>query len=117
MDISGKIWGETSKLFSKNNVEVFRITGKESGKSSLHKHNAKWSMFFVESGLLKVVREKNDYELIDETILKPHQSTIIPPGEFHQFIVISDNTVAFEFYWTEIDQNDIDRKNCGSIGG
>ena len=117
MDISGKIWGSTSKLFSQNNVEIFRIHGKKSGKSSIHKHKAKWSMFFIEKGSVKVVVEKNDYELVDETVLKEGQSMTIAPEEYHGFEVLEDDTVAYEFYWTEINSDDIIRKNCGSIDG
>ena len=115
MDISGKIWGATSKIFCKNNIEVYRISGKRNGRSSNHKHNSKWSMFFVESGSIKIVTEKNDYSLTDETILSKGQTTIIRPGEFHYFEVLQDKTICFEFYWTEIDPNDIIRKDCGQI--
>ncbi len=61
MDVNGKIWGETSLLFSKNNVELCRIVGIKGGKSSNHKHNSKFSKFFVEKGSIAVVIEKNDY--------------------------------------------------------
>lgn len=115
MDINGKIWGVTSKLFSKSNVELFRIVGKLGGKSSMHTHKAKWSMFFVESGKLKVIVEKSDYELIDETILEAQQSMIIPPGEYHQFEILQDQTIAFELYWVELNTNDIVRRDCGSL--
>jgi quercetin dioxygenase-like cupin family protein len=115
MDVNGKIWGTTSRLFSKNNVEVHRIEGFKGGKSSMHRHTAKWSMFFVEQGTLRIFIEKNDYPLIDETILEEFHSIIIRPNEYHSFEIIEDGTVAYEIYWTELNPDDIERKNCGTI--
>ncbi len=115
MDISGKVWGTTSKLFAKNNVEICRIQGKATGRSSTHKHTFKWSKFFVERGRLRVVVEKNDYKLTDETILAQFQSMVIAPGEYHRFEILDPDTVAYEIYWVELDAADIIRRDCGSI--
>lgn len=115
MDVSGKVWGSTSKLFSKNNVEVYRIVGRKGGKSSMHKHIFKMSLFFVEKGAISIETEKNDYQLTDKTILTDGQSTAIMPGEYHLFEILEDDTVCYEFYWVELDSNDIQRKDCGSI--
>ncbi len=115
MDKNGKIWGFTSKLFAKNNVEVHRIVGRKGGKSSLHRHTAKWSMFFVERGQIKIHIEKNDYPLMDETILTIGDSIVIKPNEYHSFEILTMGAIAYEIYWTELDPNDIERKNCGTI--
>lgn len=115
MNKSGKIWGETSNIFSKNNVEVYRIQGKKGGKSSNHKHTFKLSSFFVEKGSIAVFIEKNDYNLTDKTILNSGESTVIKPNEYHWFEILEDDTVCYEFYWVELDSSDIQRKNCGSI--
>lgn len=115
MDISGKVWGSTSKIFSKNNVEVCRITGKKYGASSTHTHTSKMSLFFVERGAIKVIVEKNDYDLTDETILQAGESTIVKPNEYHSFEILKDDTIVYEFYWVELDPDDIDRRDCGSI--
>ena len=113
--ISGKCWGTTSTLFNKNNVEIARIVGKAGGRSSTHKHKSKMSQFYVERGSIAVVIEKLDYELIDRTVLLAGQSTIIKPEEFHYFEILEDDTVCYEFYWVQIDPDDIIRKNCGSF--
>lgn len=55
---------------------------------------------------------KNDYNLIDETVITNGEMTIVKPGEFHKFEALED-TVAYEIYWTELDQSDIIRKDCG----
>lgn len=112
MNIEGKIWGLTSQLFHKNNVEIHRIEIKEGAYCSNHKHEHKFNMFFVESGELLVKVWKNDYNLVDETTLKKFEMTTIKPGEFHQFCANKD-TVAYEIYWTEINSDDIIRKDCG----
>ena len=41
MNIQGKVWGSTSNLFSKNNVEINRITCDKGGYCSEHKHESK----------------------------------------------------------------------------
>lgn len=110
--MQGKIWGHTNELFNKNNVEIHRICIESGGYCSTHKHCHKYNMFFVERGTLIVDVWKNDYDLVDRTILKSNQSTIVKPKEYHRFIA-EENTVAYEIYWTELDQSDIIRKDCG----
>lgn len=114
MDKQGKIWGHTSEIFNKNNVEVHRIVGDANTHCSKHKHEHKFNMFFVESGSMTVKRWKNDYDLVDTTILDDGQSCVVPPGEFHQFFV-KDSCVAYEFYWVEISPKDIIRESVGGI--
>lgn len=113
MEITGKIWGSTSPLFYKNNVEINRIEGKKGGFCSKHYHRSKFNLFFVESGKLKITIWKS-YGLADETILGPMQTTIVKPGQYHQFEVLED-CVALEIYWTELDPDDIERESCGGI--
>ena len=115
MIVFGKCWGTTSPIFNKNNVEIHRITGIKGARSSTHSHTSKLSMFFVERGKIAIIVEKNDYKLIDKTVLCTGQSTIIRPHEFHRFEVLEDDTICYEIYWTEIDPNDIVRKDCGSL--
>jgi quercetin dioxygenase-like cupin family protein len=110
--IQGKVWGSTQSLFNKNNVEFHRIETKKNGYCSKHKHEFKYNAFFVESGKLKIKVWKKDYDLIDETIVEAGQMTIVSPQEFHTFEALED-TVAFEFYWVEINPNDIVRENVG----
>jgi len=114
MEIYGKIWGTTSRLFCKNNVEICRITGVKGGESSTHKHCSKHSMFYVEYGSIMVSVTK-DYGLIDKTILMAGQTTTLLPGEFHKFEVLEDNTICYEIYWVELDVADIERKDHGGM--
>lgn len=110
----GKVWGETSELFNKNNVSVHRITIKNGGFSSKHKHEFKHNFFFVESGTLMIEHWQNDYDLVDKTILQAGESCSIPPKHYHKFIALAD-TIAYEIYYVELNDNDIIRDNCGGI--
>ena len=111
---SGKVWGETSPIFSKNNVEIHRIEVNPKGFCSKHKHLSKYNAFFVESGELKISVWKNDYDLTDTTILKSGDFMVVKPGEFHQFEAKYD-TVAYEIYWVELDHSDIERESVGGV--
>ena len=108
----GKVWGETMQVFKNNNVEVHRIEVDPHCQCSLHRHMHKYNMFFVESGSLFIEEEK-DYGLTDITKLGAGQSTIVPPQTFHRFKTGEDYCVAYEIYWTEIDEKDIERKDVG----
>src|SRR5690349_17958640 len=112
MNLQGKVWGQTSQIFNKNNVEVHRIVGKAGGYCSKHSHSHKFNLFFVESGAL-TVKTWMDYGLVDSTYLEPGQSCCVAPGCPHQFVVESDGTVAYEIYWVELESNDIERETVG----
>jgi mannose-6-phosphate isomerase-like protein (cupin superfamily) len=112
MNKSGKVWGETANIFSKNNVSIHRIEIKSDSWCSTHKHERKYNAFFVESGHISVHVWKNDYDLIDITHLKKGESTTVKPGEFHKFECHEDS-VVYEIYWTELLEDDIVRKDSG----
>lgn len=112
MRIQGKVWGSTAKIFGGNNISIHRIETNKGGFCSKHKHEHKFNKFFVESGTLLVRTWKNDYALTDETIIEAGQSTVVKPGEYHQFESITD-CVVYEIYWTQLDEDDIVRENVG----
>ena len=109
----GKIWGKTQLVFAHNSTEVHIIEGKAGFKCSRHSHKYKWNRFVVLSGLLKIL-VYHDNGPVDETILGPWQTTDVPPGAIHEFVVLED-TIAIEAYWVTLDAQDIDRHN--TIGG
>ena len=113
-DTQGKVWGETESLFCKNNVEIHRINVSKGGFCSKHKHEHKYNLFYVEKGTLKIAVWKNDYNLVDETKISDGQSTTVPPGEYHSFQAL-DDTVAYEIYWVELLEKDIEREDCGGL--
>ena len=109
----GKVWGSTQLIHANSAYEFHRIGIVKGAFCSVHSHQHKWNGFFVESGLLKILVWKNNYDLVDETILHPGDFTSVSPGEFHQFLALEE-TIAFETYWaSELNMNDITRKNVG----
>lgn len=112
MPIQGKVWGKTQLIFRNGNSEVHRIEAKDGGWCSKHKHEHKHNKFFVESGELQVDVWQNDYNLVDRTILKPGESTTVPPGCYHMFTALKDS-VVYEIYWVELKDDDIIRDNVG----
>ena len=111
--MAGKVGGNTQLIHANGVLEFHRIEVNEGGKCSKHRHKYKWNGFFVEKGELIIKVWKNDYDLMDITILKEGQFTQVKPGEYHQFEAVRD-TVAFELYWAEFDHGDIERENVGS---
>ncbi len=81
---------------------------------SQHKHRFKHNLFYVESGKIRVKAWKNDYDLIDKTVLSKGQKTDIPPTEKHRFEAL-DDSVAFEIYFSEPIGKDIERFDCGGV--
>ena len=113
MEFGMKVWGKTSPLFNKNNVEIHRLEGKAGGFSSEHRHTAKYNMFLVESGQIEIVCWKGA-EGPDKGILKPGQSCVVNPGIFHQFRVVED-CVVYEIYWVDLRADDIERRTVGGM--
>lgn len=111
-NIQGKIWGKTQSIFEKNNVEMHRIETKKGGYCSKHKHVHKHNMFYVEKGKLKVTVWKNDYDLVDETIINTGETTTVTPEEYHKFEALED-TIAYEVYWVCLSGSDIVREDHG----
>lgn len=110
---NGKIWGHTQEILTKNNVSIHRLEIIKNSCCSKHYHEFKYNVFLVENGSLLIKHWQNDYNLIDETILKKGESCCIPPKHYHQFIALED-TVAYEIYYVELKDNDIVRATCGS---
>ena len=77
---SGKVWGDTVEIFNKNNVSINRLNVKEGSCCSKHCHQYKYNTFFVESGKILIQEWKNEYDLIDETILSNGETCVVPPN-------------------------------------
>jgi mannose-6-phosphate isomerase-like protein (cupin superfamily) len=114
MKLQGKVWGNTKFIFGNNNFEIHRIEVDSGGHCSLHRHEHKYNAFYLESGKLKIIIEQQDYDLKDETVMKKDDLTIVKPGLYHSFEALED-TVCYEIYWSELDHDDIQRKNVGGM--
>ena len=106
--IAGKVWGQTELVHANGVLEFHRIEYKAKGTCSKHKHNFKWNGFFVESGEMIVRVWQNDYDLVDETVLKAGDFTQVKPGVYHQFEGVKVG-FAFDLYWAEFNHDDISR--------
>ena len=111
--IAGKVWGQTELIHANGVLEFHRIDFQAGGVCSKHKHQFKWNGFYVMTGRMKVkVWQKDQQDLVDETILGPGDFTRVKPGYMHQFEGIEDG-VAFELYWAEFNHDDIQRETVG----
>ena len=111
--IAGKVWGQTELIHANGVLEFHRIDFRSGGVCSKHKHQFKWNGFYVMTGRMKVrVWQKDQQDLVDETIVGPGDFTSVQPGYMHQFEGIEDG-VAFELYWAEFNHDDIQRETVG----
>ena len=110
---AGKVWGETELIFKNPFIEFHRIWVNAGGYCSTHKHDYKWNLFYVSYGQLKIKVHKNDYDLVDETILEEGEWTTVKPGEYHSFESTSRDCRAFELYYPEPLSDDIIRQTVG----
>lgn len=109
---AGKVWGQTELIFKNPFIEFHRIWVGRGGFCSTHKHDFKWNLFYVTSGKLKIKVHKNDYDLVDETILGAGQYMKVKPGVYHQFECMQSG-IAYELYWAEFNKQDIVRETVG----
>jgi len=113
MNYTGKVWGDTKDLMSNPFVEVHELHIDAGMECSMHKHNHKYNGFYLIEGRLEIHVKKNDYDLTDITELDRFDRwTIVPPGEYHKFVSIS-NCKVLEIYWPEGITDDIERMNHG----
>ena len=111
--IAGKVWGQTELIHANGVLEFHRIDFRAGGVCSKHKHQFKWNGFYVMTGRMKVrVWQKDQQDLVDETILGPGDFTRVKPGLMHSFEGMEDG-VAFELYWAEFNHADIRRESVG----
>jgi len=81
---------------------------------SKHKHNFKFNGFYCMAGQLLIRTWKNDYDLVDETLLNSGDFMSVAPGEYHQFEAMED-CIAFELYYAHFDHDDIQRETVGEL--
>jgi len=112
MKISGKVWGYTQEIIKGSSFELHRIEVNEGGFCSLHKHIHKNNGFFVEAGGIEIEVHKNDYNLVDKTVLTDGDFMIVKAGEYHRFRGL-EKSVVYEIYWIDDIAEDIERKEVG----
>ena len=108
----GKIWGESTDVFSNETTIVSVIRMWEGGYSSKHKHKHRDNLFHVISGRLLIEIWQDDYSLCDKTTLRTGESCRVKAGLFHR-MTAKEDTVALEVYNVKIDKGDIERETVG----
>jgi len=108
MDKQGKAWGETTRIFSDQRVEVHFLNIQKGGYCSEHKHAWKTNLFYVIDGEL-LVRFWRKGNKIDETVLRAGESMVIPTHIWHQFVGLTDCR-CIEIYETGLWTADIERR-------
>jgi mannose-6-phosphate isomerase-like protein (cupin superfamily) len=111
---AGKVWGKTELIEANGALEFHRIEMEKGGVCSKHLHEFKWNGFYVETGQMLVRVWQNDYDLLDETLLREGDYTKVKPGLYHQF-ECTQSGIAYELYWAEFNHNDIKRESVGTI--
>jgi mannose-6-phosphate isomerase-like protein (cupin superfamily) len=96
----GKVWGKTSPIFLKNNVEIHRIECDADTYCSEHLHKHKFNLFFVESGDMQIVEWRDGKEVVRN--LTDLQIATVKPDIWHQFRCVKDS-IVYEVYWSEFD--------------
>lgn len=110
----GKVWGETATVCASPFVHIERISILPNAKCSDHEHKFRPNGFHVFSGVLTIVVAKNDYALVDKTVLRAGESTVVDPTEFHYFETGPEGAEAIEWYTPQpLDAGDIRRRNVG----
>jgi len=112
IDKQGKIWGETTKIYSNDAVSVHYLDIKKGGYCSEHKHKNKVNLFYIISGILIVSIFNSGIE--DKTELQAGGVMEVPCGVLHKFEAKSD-VQCIEIYQAFLDENDIERKTQGGI--
>lgn len=114
MEVSGKVWGVTSKIVGNSNFQLHRIGIEAGGYCSKHLHKHRHNGFFVESGEL-LIKVWKPYGLTDLTTLVFGDYTSVPPNQYHMFRAIKD-TVCYEIYYSEnVSDSDISRETIGGV--
>jgi len=111
--LQAKVWGDTRLLYAANNTHCHLIRFRNGGYCSKHRHQHKWNRFVVLQGTL-IVRIFRNEKIHEETTVREGQMTDVPPGVWHQFEASEDGE-ALEFYWAELDAEDIERKTEGGM--
>lgn len=111
-----KHWGVTRCIFTDKHCELHHATSVRKGYCSKHKHVTKPNMFYVLQGTLEVetfAKKSATSPVRTDTVLRG-QSLTIPAGVWHRFRALTEVDMI-EFYWSELDREDIVRADEGGV--
>lgn len=108
----GKIWGYTTEISRNATVSIHHLEIKRDGFCSEHRHEHKYNLFYVISGVLELTIWRGKEK--DITIVNAGQSTKIPPGFWHKFKGITP-VECIEIYEVLLIGEDIERRTEGGL--
>lgn len=112
---SGKVWGQTVTVADNPFVHIERISVLPNSRCSEHEHKFRPNGFHVFRGELVIVVKKNEYDLVDRTVLRTGETHIVEPTEFHYFETGRQGCEAIEWYTPQpLSRSDIRRLDVGS---
>jgi len=114
MPRQGKVWGETEEIFNNGTVSINLLRIKAGGYCSEHRHSKKSNIFFVLSGELKIDIWRERIGMIDSTIIRQGESTMIESGLWHKFEALND-VECLEVYEIKLSSDDIERRTSGGM--
>lgn len=106
-----KVWGTKYILRQDSTHSTALLRLEQNWRCSWHYHNQKYNLFFVVSGIVRIVTQEIDNSF-KETLLKENESLIVPPNQYHEFQVVQDSVMIEEMF-VEYDGQDIIRDNHG----
>jgi len=102
-----KAWGYTNLIFDNGFIHIYIANILKNKSCSKHYHEHKNNIFYLQSGLLKVIVWQEDGSSM-EHILEPGDSIDIRHKLKHQFFSLEDS-VLIEIYYTTLNHEDIIR--------
>jgi mannose-6-phosphate isomerase-like protein (cupin superfamily) len=110
-----KSWGTTECIVDNPFMQLHRICVMPRGYCSIHSHQYRSNVFYVERGLLEVSIYNEHGTYVNGAQLFPGQKYTVPPNVLHSFRA-HEHTVAYEAYHPEpVQSEDIIRKTIGGI--
>lgn len=111
-----KAWGRTRCVHKDQTHEVWHAEIEQGGYSSRHYHERAPNLFYVVSGVLRVLVFGGEVSTIPvETItLNAGERITIRPGVWHKFEAVTAVELV-ELYWAELRTPDIVRADEGGV--
>jgi len=109
----GKNWGYTTEFFRNAMVSAHHLEIKEGGYCSEHRHEHKYNLFYVITGMLELTIWRDD-KAKDETVIEAGQTTAISPGFYHKFKALT-KVECIEMYQVLLIEPDIERRTIGGV--
>ena len=107
MERTRKSWGEKTNIFQNDLCEVSLLDLNPYQRCSWHRHESKYNLFYVLSGLLVLKLEDG------QTDVHPGQIFTTVPGEYHEFQTRDLKTTCLEIMYVKYDSHDIQRVSIG----